>query len=1055
MSEDDIRQLVHQLAFNYAKAHLTIDHDEYTRDLYNLLKPFFLKQVPLADPKAFTILVDPLDAFFKTHNIRQHTHYDEGFRTTIEATQLLNQHAQMRSEPLKTEKIMADDMCGFPDLREPFMAILTRRSVCTGLFRAQSTRHCSVPNTMGALLLRGGIESVRDEAVQEPEISSEQMLKTVWEVDHEYIGEIRTLFRDVTSMRSSRLDYRNSALHAFLHEDELLPTPPLPEFTPIFPRSRDFGHGKPQIGPEMLEQRGKGLVENFPQVQMGSDDSYAGILQGNLEIVGGWHALRVSSPISVATPTTSQEDDRIDQLFLEDSPATDPMIGLMNEGMGMLSFDASFSLKNANLHFTLLVKRKYRFHVLVVLKGHMEKGRICRTFLPAMLDIKTASLNPLNDIEAERRPPSPQSMLGQASMETDAIEGDYNLSDWNSFNMDIQSLGPTHDLTDIIMQVKADEKNDMLMEVPQLASPNTLCPASFTLPAKLADLTQDGDELYGRRRLKKNCKGLPALRLSLSWVTFTVDSPLSHQEASGVCGFGLDSAVKKDVDEQLKMSCFERVPVTESRFAFLDEGPLELLETLQQESRPFIAVPRRSRQSFPPHPRPQRASPSAGCLNAGVGQPTSVGTELWDSGQPLAEPQVEFPNFAYEPSILQFEDIIDSRIFNEPPTSELRKLSTIEVALVPATNDFDISETNTAPFDHDHTLVDAGFMDSAAPFMLTGEEFSGTDLDSHISRLAEFTRLRAKDYVATNTATIPADLPPSSDPTNHSSSISDEIAATIMDTSTIFLPESMAVANHSHRYMASLDFVQRQAIVRLLRSREWNVDLAERVSLGGVDLIVDPHSAIIVTSLFTLPSRGQQLVHRISEHSWRFKHLLVLLEAYPESIALRPAKSTTATISDGPVISAYTPPILKAIRKLRRDVIIGEACGKKRVGCKVEYGFVNDAKEAARFVRYFGEMAEMRDESGGVLWQPRGWLDVETSQDEEDLAKLKGMNQMSATILLCKATTEDILNMLPEQRIEEFGFLIGLDAVNLLNEDLNERFQMMEISEDGTSSFVN
>lgn len=79
-----------------------------------------------------------------------------------------------------------------------------------------------------------------------------------------------------------------------------------------------------------------------------------------------------------------------------------------------------------------------------------------------MLDIKTAS--PLNDIEAERRPPSPQSMLGQASMDTDAIEGDYDLSDWNSFNMDIRSLGLTQDLTDIIMQVKSDEKSNMLME---------------------------------------------------------------------------------------------------------------------------------------------------------------------------------------------------------------------------------------------------------------------------------------------------------------------------------------------------------------------------------------------------------------------------------------------------------------------------------------------------------------------------------------------------------------------------------------------------------------
>lgn len=36
---------------------------------------------------------------------------------------------------------------------------------------------------------------------------------------------------------------------------------------------------------------------------------------------------------------------------------------------------------------------------------------------------------------------------------------------------------------------------------------------------------------------------------------------------------------------------------------------------------------------------------------------------------------------------------------------------------------------------------------------------------------------------------------------------------------------------------------------------------------------------------------------------------------------------------------------------------------------------------------------------------------------------------MSASILLCQATVEKILNMLPGERVEEFGWLIGIDAV--------------------------
>jgi hypothetical protein len=56
------------------------------------------------------------------------------------------------------------------------MAILTRHSARAGSFRTQLVRHGSVPSSIGALLLHGGIERVRDEAVQDPEISRERIL---------------------------------------------------------------------------------------------------------------------------------------------------------------------------------------------------------------------------------------------------------------------------------------------------------------------------------------------------------------------------------------------------------------------------------------------------------------------------------------------------------------------------------------------------------------------------------------------------------------------------------------------------------------------------------------------------------------------------------------------------------------------------------------------------------------------------------------------------------------------------------------------------------------
>ena len=196
-----------------------------------------------------------------------------------------------------------------------------------------------------------------------------------------------------------------------------------------------------------------------------------------------------------------------------------------------------------------------------------------------------------------------------------------------------------------------------------------------------------------------------------------------------------------------------------------------------------------------------------------------------------------------------------------------------------------------------------------------------------------------------------------------------ETPADIYDSSTIRLPESITMPQSIHKYMASLDVIQKLALVRSLESRECLVDLVERQSLDGVDLILDPHTAIVFLSLFMLPSQCNKYVERVAAQSWKFHRILVVFEAYPQSCAKKGNKTLDSDLN------AYTPHILKAIRKFRRDLNIAAAFGTKCQETEMFYVFANSVNEGALFARMFGNFAEENDETGGAIWGDRGWLD--------------------------------------------------------------------------------
>ncbi|KAJ3725205.1 hypothetical protein C8R42DRAFT_660854 [Lentinula raphanica] len=272
----------------------------------------------------------------------------------------------------------------------------------------------------------------------------------------------------------------------------------------------------------------------------------------------------------------------------------------------------------------------------------------------------------------------------------------------------------------------------------------------------------------------------------------------------------------------------------------------------------------------------------------------------------------------------------------------------------------------------------------------------------------------------------------------------------IFDKNTLRLPDSgdRTLPTTAHWYMASMNLLQKQALVRSLRSGACGVGLVERDTLVAVDLIIDPHTAVIFTNLLAPPSQVDTLVDTISEQSWRYDNLLVIFEAFAPSMAFKPDSATksTSSASASSSLNAYSPPVIKAVRKFRRDMSLKEACGDKREGCRVLNAFADTVQDAAMIARTFGDEADKRSGTEVGLWGDRAWLDDEGGEDEDNLAAADGMNHFSACVILCQISVDDLLEMDPEERVARFTPHVGHDRMLTLNGVIDHGRQMVEAS---------
>ncbi|THV07980.1 hypothetical protein K435DRAFT_772305 [Dendrothele bispora CBS 962.96] len=283
---------------------------------------------------------------------------------------------------------------------------------------------------------------------------------------------------------------------------------------------------------------------------------------------------------------------------------------------------------------------------------------------------------------------------------------------------------------------------------------------------------------------------------------------------------------------------------------------------------------------------------------------------------------------------------------------------------------------------------------------------------------------------------------------NTSGSVRRETPAELVNSDTLQLPSLRSLPTSPHWYMASMDLLQKQALVRSLRSQDCGITLIERLSLDGVDVIIDSYTAIIFMNLPSLPVKCEDLVNLVSQQSWRYSRILVVFEAYPASLSLRSSNKIQGDAID---LNVYSPPVMKAVKKLRRDISVAEVCEEKDARCQVFLAFANTVEEAGFLTRLFGDMAEMEDvqTTGGLLWGDRGWLEGDTPDEEESMAAADGMNRFAAYMILCQIAVDDFIEMAPGERVTKFGPFVGDQRMILLNHIIEERSRALEESEIG------
>ncbi|KIO24811.1 hypothetical protein M407DRAFT_25863 [Tulasnella calospora MUT 4182] len=656
----------------------------------------------------------------------------------------------------------------------------------------------------------------------------------------------------------------------------------------------------------------------------------------------------------------------------------------------------------------------------------------------------------------------PLSVVGAAASNT---EGQMGLDDADSFLAQVYKDVQAQDPFSLILKEKMEQKDSFLMDVPDLSDP---CGRSSSLPTiphlsvmiappvKKGELAPKyGDAPEEGLSFKLGLKKVGGLRMNLSWSPFITGESIipTLESTAGVDG---DLSVESQSTEFLQEAKGLLVgPPDEGleRFKDSDATASHDVPHAGDQGHEQILLTRLETRRL--------ASAQLSSAPQALGNEDEELDELEDTDVEMLDEGNHKPSATVPESPRQQPPRLDSTqaSYAEFVPPDTPKLAAVTPPLVPHAPTR--SSTCLAP-------EPPSFIKIARALLSATVEPNELTNNSNRTKLSQFLNLRGRSQLIENAQGITPSPhqgnPPSpqsspknpQEPPNIPGEVLAQCSFHIDRKASRTLSQTIV-----YKYIATCDMIQKRGICHHLASESVKVYLVERPNLADVDLMVDAGAAIIYLTLAALPVEANDVVARVSRLSSAYSRLLLVFEAYP------PSKSRTAYLSglDGSRIPkhedlaegvilpyAFSPPILKAFKHLRRSLVIAESTSEKLASCRVDIAFALDEEESAQYARIFGDarVKDCQTDSNSAMsgpWDDRSWLVDDAYEGEGELASFQGLNLFASIAMLRLVNLDSIIHeMTSEQRLSYFENEIGRDRVVRFNYFIEARLRTFAAS---------
>ncbi|PVG03727.1 hypothetical protein CPB86DRAFT_810313 [Serendipita vermifera] len=247
--------------------------------------------------------------------------------------------------------------------------------------------------------------------------------------------------------------------------------------------------------------------------------------------------------------------------------------------------------------------------------------------------------------------------------------------------------------------------------------------------------------------------------------------------------------------------------------------------------------------------------------------------------------------------------------------------------------------------------------------------------------------------------------------------------------SIIKIPEAWARPGEDHHYICSINLLQRRALVHQLE-QDCAVTLTETESVQVPDLVVDSHSAVVLVTISdVVPATISALVSSIGHLGYSFERIFVILEAFPINRAEYSVERLNSGIwGDLKLVTNHS---IASCIKFKKHLAISVALlGTDQLDfgdVRVEFVVARSVEESARFIRLFGDYAEVvvSELERQKLWGVRSWLETADDDQISLISQIPGMNVFAAKAIASVIPLSHFLTMDLETKIHQFGALFG------------------------------